>query len=362
MVTVYNGNPGGAGNGGDTLNFSNLTPFGSYNYYTVNFGTEARAGYHPGDYQFLGDAEPFYHATNYSMRIIGQFDVARPGTYIFSTTSDDGSVLKIDNRTVVSNNFYQAFTTRTGPVTLAPGIHNFEVQFFQGGGGKGLNVGSGPSAIDQLPAGITIVNHTNLPQLKTTVYNDASGVAMLGDAGRTFNVDTGAFQHANPVAGTLLTPDINFDYATGSRWSPFGLSENYSDVTEGFLRVAADGMYTFGLNSDDGSWLYIDVNNSGTLQQIVNNGGFRGSDHTSPRGNPQSTSSVFLTAGFHPFEVRHFQGGGWAGVNLYLPDGVRYATAAESAPLIPEPATINLVAWGIIGLAAFGWSRWKQKV
>jgi hypothetical protein len=335
LVTIYSGNPGGAGNGGPNLDFTGLSQLGSFPYYGIAFGVDSQAG--GGNPN--GDWNPLYRATNYSASITGQFSVATTGTYTFSTRSDDGSVLRIDGNPVVNNNFFQGPTTRTGTATLAAGVHNFEVQFFQGGGGKSLDVG--------LPAGVSILNHQNVPQLLTTVYN-----------GQRFDFTTGAVVNPNvPVAGTFLTPAINFDYGTGSRWSPFGLTDNFSDSTTGFLLVNAPGTYRFGLNSDDGSFLFID----GAL--VINNGFFQGSNQTPPFGQPQVTADIFLGAGIHRIEVDHFQGGGGAGVTLFLPDffgqgGVSFATPLD---LVPEPSSIALFAVGLSGCAAYGWRR-RRKV
>jgi hypothetical protein len=343
IVTVFNGNPAGAGNGGSTLDFSGLTQLGSFPYYGLGFGIESQAG----GGNPAGDWRPLYRDTNYSAIITGQFNVAQNGVYTFSTRSDDGSILRIDGNVVVNNNFFQGPTTRTGTAALAAGVHNFQVQYFQGGGGKSLDVGSGTST-NVLPTGVSIVNHSNVPQLLTTVYNDATA------GGPRFDPNTGAVINANaPVIGTLITPAVNFDFGTGSRWSPFGVSNNYSDATTGFLLVGAAGNYTFGLNSDDGSFLFIDG------IPVVNDGGFHGSNQTFPFGLPQVTGTVFLSAGLHSFLVEHFQGGGGAGVTLFLPPGVRFATPED----IPEPSSIALFALSIVGCCAtYGWGRWKRKV
>ncbi len=67
-------------------------------------------------------------------------DILIPGTGTspvpinFATTSDDGSMLYIDGNAVVNNNNFQAATQATGLVDLTPGLHNIDVEYYQGGG------------------------------------------------------------------------------------------------------------------------------------------------------------------------------------------------------------------------------------
>ena len=97
----------------------------------------------------------------------------------------------------------------------------------------------------------------------------------------------------------------------------------------GSLFVSATSSYTFTLNSDDGSQLFID----GSL--VVDDGG----------AHPPLTVSgtATLTAGVHPFEVRFFECCGEpSGVDLTLPTGVSFA---PSVP-VPEPTSLLLVVMG----------------
>ena len=64
--------------------------------------------------------------------------------YTFGLTSDDGSMIYIDGKTVVNNNNDQGengSTTvphQTGGVTLSAGVHQIAIGFYQGAGGYGL--------------------------------------------------------------------------------------------------------------------------------------------------------------------------------------------------------------------------------
>ncbi|MFW5882626.1 MAG: PA14 domain-containing protein [Planctomycetota bacterium] len=77
---------------------------------------------------------------NYALRFTGMLVVAESGEYTFYTTSDDGSFLSIDGEQVVENGGWHGMQEEKGTVTLEPGPHEFEVYFFQGGGGDGLEV------------------------------------------------------------------------------------------------------------------------------------------------------------------------------------------------------------------------------
>ena len=127
--------------------------------------------------------------------------------------------------------------------------------------------------------------------------------------------------------GSISASDIMFATNYGYAWHPFDLESFGADIT-GFLSVDADGSYTFTLNSDDGSMLYIDGN------LVINNGEVHA---------PETLEgTVNLSAGIHPFEVQFFESqGGESGVDLYLPNGVSY---------IPEPATVCLLGVGALSV------------
>ena len=62
----------------------------------------------------------------------GRFWIQKPGVYRFALTSDDGSKLDVDDRTVVDNDGVHPVATETGSVELSGGIHSIRVQYFQG--------------------------------------------------------------------------------------------------------------------------------------------------------------------------------------------------------------------------------------
>ncbi len=70
----------------------------------------------------------------------GYLVVHRPGVYRFTTNSDDGSELAVDDRTVVFNRGVHGLELRDGLITLTRGIHPIWMQYLQNGGPYGLTV------------------------------------------------------------------------------------------------------------------------------------------------------------------------------------------------------------------------------
>ncbi len=126
----------------------------------------------------------------------------------------------------------------------------------------------------------------------------------------------------NPAYQVFESPDIMFGTNTNWNWPYWDWS---TARLTGVFDVAADGVYTFTLNSDDGSRLFID-------SAIVVDSWWDKPDY-----NVYGTT--FLTEGTHPFQVDYYQLRGGSGLDLYLPAGVTYTD-------IPEPATLMLLTLG----------------
>jgi hypothetical protein len=62
----------------------------------------------------------------------GRFWITAPGTYSFSLLSDDGSMLYIDDQTVIDNDFQHPPVEKTGTIELSAGLHRIRVSYFQG--------------------------------------------------------------------------------------------------------------------------------------------------------------------------------------------------------------------------------------
>jgi hexosaminidase len=129
-------------------------------------------------------------------------------------------------------------------------------------------------------------------------YRDA--IAYAGNrAGLTFTLFEGKFSSTQEI-------DVGTQAATGIANSfdleQFGRRTNYAVKFDGYLKVPADGLYNFAVESDDGTVLRIDD------EEVVNNDG----NHPSQVVN----GHVPLRQGFHKLQLKYFQGEGGASLHV----------------------------------------------
>lgn len=104
-------------------NFKKLKPIGSI--YTPHLFVTIR-DFREGFPGLTGRFEWFaidYHA---------RFWVSKPGKYGFALTSDDGSKLYIDGKTIIDNDGTHPPTRDTATVKLKEGVHSIRVSYYQG--------------------------------------------------------------------------------------------------------------------------------------------------------------------------------------------------------------------------------------
>jgi len=162
----------------------------------VDFGTTGN--FFPGKYSNATGTRK----TNFAVSWKGRLRVTEPGLYTFSTSSDDHSMLFINNALVVDNNGNHPVVTRTGTVELGVGLHELDLFFTQGGGGYGLYVDirlPGQSVSQRLPNSMLVAAAADTPAYVLTVdtlaVTNGPGVGTVALAG----------------AGTLKLTDLWID-------------------------------------------------------------------------------------------------------------------------------------------------------
>jgi len=79
-------------------------------------------------------------ADSFGIQFSGYINIPAAGQYTFTTRSDDGSKLYIDNQQIVNNDGAHAPQDATGTVTLTAGMHAIKVTFFEASQGQELTV------------------------------------------------------------------------------------------------------------------------------------------------------------------------------------------------------------------------------
>jgi len=109
------------------------------------------------------DLSPSRRDRDYALKFTGYLEIAQAGVYVFSINSDDGTRLYIGDEVIVDNDGVHGMKEEEGLVALEAGRHPIKVLFFQGMGGKGLEVFySGPGVKKrQIPA--EVLSHATPP-------------------------------------------------------------------------------------------------------------------------------------------------------------------------------------------------------
>jgi mono/diheme cytochrome c family protein len=77
---------------------------------------------------------PTHRAEEFALRMTASLVVPTDGEYTFWTTSDDGSRLYVDGRSIVNNDSDHSEQTKSGHVSLKAGEHSITVTYYQRGG------------------------------------------------------------------------------------------------------------------------------------------------------------------------------------------------------------------------------------
>ncbi|WP_219341688.1 PA14 domain-containing protein [Nevskia soli] len=103
--------------------FRRLTPVGTIYTSSLNVWPQSFTQGFPGitdRYEWFG------------IEYTGKIYVEKPGTYRFSILSDDGARLRLNNKTVLSNDGQHGPTAVSSGATLTRGVYEIAVEYFQG--------------------------------------------------------------------------------------------------------------------------------------------------------------------------------------------------------------------------------------
>jgi hexosaminidase len=79
-------------------------------------------------------------APAFGLQYRGYISIPETGIYSFYLTSDDGSILRIGDKTVVDNDGLHSAQQRSGQIALQKGLYPFSLDFIEGGGGYKLRL------------------------------------------------------------------------------------------------------------------------------------------------------------------------------------------------------------------------------
>ena len=270
----------------------------------------------------------------FGMRFTFDIEIATAGQYTFHSSSDDGSQVWVNGQLVVNNDGLHALKDVAGATTLAAGMHQVVVTYFEKGGQQGLEVDV------TSPAGLRSGINNYLPQ----PANAAPAAPIVGVEydyyeGNWTKVPN--FDVLQPLdSGTLTDIDL----------SPATAADNFAMRFNTSLQIETAGVYTFHLTSDDGSLLHIDD------QLVVDNDGLH--------AVTEESGSMVLAVGLHNVTVSFLERTGLQTLTAEVtdPSGVRQplsslffdgpipdAAAADPEPVPDEPAAalpVNLISNG----------------
>ena len=241
-----------------------------------NFRTNTYTNHNGSFPNTSGEFEASGRSDNFASVTTATLTVPTAGTWTFFTTSDEGSLLYIDGVLVVNNDFVHTAVERSGVVaSLTAGTHALRIEHFERTGACEVTARwQGPGVAKQ------IIPANRLTNLQLRFYELPSELVALPN-----------FSTLTPIA-SVPAANINFPSSSGN----FGGSGRPSDVGAvftGLVNVPAAGLYTFFLESDNGSRLTL-----GPSQVVVNHDGA----HTMTEAFGQAA----LLAGWHTLKVEYF--------------------------------------------------------
>ena len=188
------------------------------------------------------DISPYRRNYDFAFQFKGYINVAQSGTYTFYTTSDDGSKLYINDKTVVSNDGLHAAEERSGQVYLSAGQHPIKVIYFENSGKEVLKVQyAGPDVSKRvIPSAVLSADKAEIAPVTS------SGVAKA-HAGADKTVGVGSAVQLSGW-GTGPNPFREYQWSKVSGPSVTMKSQNTANAS---LSNVQNGTYVFRFTATD---------------------------------------------------------------------------------------------------------------
>jgi hypothetical protein len=244
-----------------------------------------------------------FHGTKlvdfFYIRWTGKIRIPKDGNYSFTLESDDGSRLFIDGKQIIDHNGLHAMEEKSGEAQLKAGDHTLKVEFFENDVDAGCKLSWQPPAGSKEIVPASALFHGSA----STAPPVASVSGLLGEY-----FDLGSSLEDFPTIPADKVPDvkrvdntINFE-STQEGFHGTKLVDFFYVRWTGKIRAPKDGNYTFTLESDDGSRLFIDG------KQII--------DHNGLHAMEEKSGDAELKAGDHTLKVEFFENDVDAGCKL----------------------------------------------
>lgn len=301
-------------------------------------------------------------ADNYSARYRGSIYIATAGVYTFYLTSDDASWMWIDNaalayptvnaNALINNGGLHGDVTVSSSVNLTAGYHNIQIQFGEQGGGNHLifEYSSTSPSITRTVVPNSILCTGIQPPVAAVLPTPPPGctcfAGVIGQYYTGYFADVQTYFTSNTNAINRL--DANIGFATDGGWGSVcpplagtnASPETFSTRFSGQIYVPTTTTYTFYLNSDDASWMWLDASalatNPTTATAFINNSGTHSARTIS--------ASVSLTAGLHDFKIHYGEN---TGNNICV---LQYASTGAGIALQTIPQSAFCSCMSIINL------------
>jgi hypothetical protein len=184
----------------------------------------------------------------------------------------------------VDNGGTHGMTDVSGRAELKSGDHEIKAEFFDAEADAGCILSWETAGKSQEVVPASVLFHKSAggePGLLAEYYQTPEGTE-----------DFPEFPASKAPDLRRVDKNINFE-STQDEWPGTKFKDFFYIRWTGKIRIPADGNYTFFLESDDGSRLFLDG------KQVVDNGGVHAMEETS--------GSVQLTAGEHVFKAEFFE-------------------------------------------------------